>query len=70
MFARAIEEYWGILNGPEDAYKRVHSDEYYKSILSLMQKTEYRGTDSILSEMPKFLVEIRKAFSGSYLSMK
>lgn len=32
LFARAIAEYWGIMYGTEDAYIRVHSDEYYKSI--------------------------------------
>lgn len=30
LFARAIVEYWGILNGTEDVYIRVHSDNYYK----------------------------------------
>ena len=32
LFARAIEEYWGILNGTEDAYIRVHTHDYYESI--------------------------------------
>ena len=32
LFARAITEYWGIIYGPEDSYKRVHTDDYYESI--------------------------------------
>ena len=37
LFARAIVEYWGILNGTDDAYIRVHSNNYYKK----KQKLEF-----------------------------
>ena len=32
LFARAIAEYWGIIYGLENSYKRVHTDDYYESI--------------------------------------